>query len=312
MGEWVEQVIRAFCAHFDRASFFSSDQQVMALLALGLVGISCGAVGSVVVGTRMAFFSDALAHCAFAGIGIGFLFFELVLVPAGTPPEQFWSWVTPMMIAFGILVGFGIVAAKQATGLASDTIIGVFFAGAIGLAAALRRVIHSRHFFSLEDILFGNPLFTRGADLVNLALLAVLTLGLLAWIGNPLYLASFNTSLATSRRMSVQWHQYAFMILLAILVNLCLRTVGLLLINTLLIVPAATAINLSRNLRQMFWLTMVLCIGCCLGGQLLAWELLARSGYRIDLEIAGTVVLLSVGFFFVAVLVGPWLRGRKA
>jgi len=310
MGDWVESAIRAFNANFDKASFFSDYQQVAALLALALVGVSCGAVGSVVVGTRMAFFSDALAHCAFAGIGIGFLFFELVLAPAGTPASQFWSWVTPLMIGFGILVGFGIAAVKQATGLASDTIIGVFFAGAIGLAAALRRIIQNRQFFSLEDLLFGNPLFTRGADLVSLALLAVLTLAVLAWIGNALFLASFNTSLALSRRMASPWHQYVFMILLAILVNVCLRTVGLLLINTLLVVPAATAANLSRNLRQMFWLTMALCVGCCLGGLWLSWNLL--GWFEINLEIAGTVVLLSVGLFFLSVVARPWRARARA
>ena len=101
------------------------------------------------------------------------------------------------------------------------------------------------------------------------------------------------------------------MMLLAIIVNLCLRAVGLLLINTLLIVPAATAANLSRNLRQMFWLTIALCIGCCLAGQALNWELLAWSNLRINLDIAGTVVLLAVGLFFLSLLVGPILRNRK-
>src|SRR5262245_46489293 len=134
MSEWLEGLIQSFCGLFPADSFFAGPEYVSATLALVLVGLSCGAVGSVVVGTRMAFFSDALAHCAFAGIGIGFLFFELVLEPQGVPHKQFWTWVTPIMVAFGILVGFGIAAVREMTGLASDTIIGVFFAGAIGLA----------------------------------------------------------------------------------------------------------------------------------------------------------------------------------
>jgi len=299
MSATIDEWVRAFCRQFGSDSFFAGPDNIYAFFALLLVGLSCGAVGSVVVGTRMAFFSDALAHCAFAGIGIGFLFFELVLEPNGVPHTQFWSWVTPLMIAFGICVGFGIAAVRQATGLASDTIIGVFFAGAVGLAAALRKSINSRSFLNLEDLLFGNPLYTRPEDLIGLALLVLLTFGLLAWIGNGLYLASFNTSLAISRRVPVQLHQYLFMMLLAVLVNLCLRTVGLLLINTLLVVPAATAANLSRNLRQMFWLTVTLCVGCCLGGQWLNWLLL--SWFRWSLDIAGTIVLLSVVLFFVSI-----------
>lgn len=309
MTTWLDNLIRNFAASCAPDSFFALPENLFALLALLCVGLTCGAVGSVVVGTRMAFFSDALAHCAFAGIGIGFLFFELVLEPRGVPPDQFWTYVTPLMIGFGICVGLGIAAVKQATGLASDTVIGVFFAGAIGLAAALRRVIHSRAFFSLEDILFGDPLFTQAGDVLNLGMLVLLTFGLLAWIGNALFLASFNQSLALSRRMNVQLHQYLFMILLAILVNLCLRTVGALLINTLLVVPGATAANLSRNLRSMFWLTIVICVGCCIGGHLINWEV-NSAGFKLD--IGGTVVLLAVGMFFLSVLLGPILRQRKS
>lgn len=308
-SEWLGQTIDRFTKFFPYGSFFRAGYEVRALLALVLVSVCCGAVGSLVVGGRMAFFSDALAHCAFAGFSIGFLIFDGVIVhrfPGSDPRELFWQWVTPLMAAFGVLVGLGIVAVRQRTGLASDTVIGVFFAGGIGLAAMLRHLITKRSFFRLEDFLFGDPLTVNPLDLLALAGLTVVTLVVLAWGYNFLLLGSFNTSLALSRRVPLRIANYVFVALLAVVVNLCLRSVGVLLINALLIVPAATAMNVSRNMRQLFWLTVALCLGVSIAGQALAWELAVRA--HLDLGISGTIVLLSVALFLLSMIVGPLLR----
>lgn len=304
-GGWLEQGLQAFSELFPDQSFFHYRFNLMAALALVLVGLNCGMVGSLVVGSRMAFFSDALAHCAFAGVSLGFVIFELLFGGAGKA-EQFWHWVTPVMVVFGILVGGGIAFVRQCTGLTSDTVIGVFFAGAIGLAALLRRLISSRRLFSLEDFLFGDPLVATGGDLVGLFLLTLFTAGLLAAIYNRLLLSSFNTSLALSRRVPIQVVHYLFIILLAVVVNLCLRAVGVLLINALMIVPAATAVNISRNLRQMFWRTVILTVAVGLIGQGISWEVEARTG--LPFTIPGTVILLSVLLFILSVMLGPWYR----
>jgi zinc transport system permease protein len=308
---WLDRLIDAFTLMFPRDSFFSESYNVRALLALVLVSLSCGAVGSLVVGGRMAFFSDALAHCAFAGISIGFVFFEaLVAHGQRAQPGQFWEWVTPIMILFGVLVGYGIVFIRTRTGLASDTVIGVFFAGSIGLAAMLRKILHRRELFSLEDFLFGDPLLVQGPDLVYLAGLLLFTAVLLGVLYNRLLLASFSNSLALSRRVPVRLVNYLFVMLLAVLVNLSLRCVGVLLINALLIVPAATAANVSRNMRQMFWLTILLCLAVSVGGQWIAHDVEART--RVPLGIPGVVILLSVLLFVVSMLLGHRIRGRQS
>jgi zinc transport system permease protein len=308
---WLERAIAAFSGSFPDGSFWAAEWNVRALLALVLVSVSCGAVGSLVVGSRMAFFSDALAHCAFAGVSLGFLVFHFLLSGV-VPAEHFWRWVTPIMVAFGGLVGLGIAWVRGRTGLASDTVIGVFFAGAIGLAAALRTIIRKNpttsRIFSLEDFLFGDPINVNEDLLVALAVLAVVTLVVLAFIYNFLLLSSFNPSLALSRRVPVRLANYLFVVLLALIVNMCLRCVGALLINALLIVPAAAAVNLSRNMRQLFWLTIALCLAVSLGGQALSWEVSAR--YDAPVGVPGTVVLLSVVVFFASMAVGPWLRNR--
>jgi zinc transport system permease protein len=293
---WLDRIINAVAALGEPGSFLWFGYNLRALLALVLVSLICGAVGSLVVGGRMAFFSDALAHCAFAGVSIGFLFFE-TLLRGLRPADEFWDWVTPIMIAFGVLVGYGIAAVRQRTGLASDTVIGVFFAAAIGLAAMLRKIIHSRQLFNLEDFLFGDPLLVRSQDIVQLAVLLVFTALVLVLIYNHLLLTGFNTSLALSRRVPSRLANYVFVMLLAVIVNLCLRCVGVLLINALLVVPAATAANISRNMRQLFWWTVALCLTVSLLGQWVSWEVEAGTGNRLRLGIPGTIILFSVLLF---------------
>ena len=82
------------------------------------------------------------------------------------------------------------------------------------------------------------------------------------------------------------------------------------LINALLIVPAATAVNLSRNLRQLFWLTVGLSLIVPLIGQWISWEVGIR--YGTQLGISGTIVIVSVVLFLVSMVVGPWLRSHPA
>jgi zinc transport system permease protein len=193
--------------------------------------------------------------------------------------------------------------------LASDTVIGVFFAGAIGLAAMLNKIFRSRNLFNLEDFLFGNLVGVQWIHIYILAGLAVLTFAALVVLYNYLMLDSFNSSLALSRRVPVTLARYLFIVLLAVLVNLCLRFVGVMLINALLIVPAATAVNLSRNLRQLFWLSIGLALVVTVIGQWLSWEV--RNRYGTELGISGTVVLISVSLFLLSMFAGPWLRSRK-
>jgi zinc transport system permease protein len=367
----LDRLIDAFTGLFEPGTFFSFSFNVRALLALLCVAFVCGSVGALVVGGRMAFFSDALAHCAFAGVSLGFLFFDLLLARAPSPAarqaavwglaglgvlvgiavgwayrrgrgardslgvvvlfalalglagagvgalfesllsgprpaSEFWRWVTPVMIAFGGLIGAGIAYVRGRTALTSDTVIGVFFAGSIGLAAALRKIIKNRNLFSLEDFLFGDPLLVHAGDLVALGVLAALTAAFLVLTFNRLLLAGFNSSLALSRRVPLQRDGYLFVVLLALIVNLCLRSVGVLLINALLIVPAATAVNLSANLRQAFWLSVGLCLATCVGGQWLSWELGQGAGFEVG--IPGTIVLLSVALFVGSLLVGGKVR----
>ena len=298
---WLDQILNSFASSFSEGSFFNQVFNLRAMLALALVSLTCGAVGSMVVGSRMAFFSDALAHCAFAGVSLGYVVFELFILGA-RPKAEFWEWVTPIMVIFGIAVGAGIAYVRGQTGLASDTVIGVFFAFSLGFAAMLKNIINDRSVFSLEDFLFGDPLFVSASEILYMAVLAVFTWVFLFFFYNRMVFSSFNSSLALSRRYPVTILYYMFVILLALIVNLCLRYVGVLLINALLIVPAATAFNLGKNLRQVFWITILLSIFVCLAGLGASWELQVRSGVKFG--VSGTIVMLGVGLFFCSMIIG--------
>src|SRR4029079_523019 len=101
---------------------------------------------------------------------------------------------------------------------------------------------------------------------------------LFAWRYNQLVFASFNPTLARTRGLTLKINNYVFIILLALVVNLSIKAVGALLINAMLVVPAAAATNLSRNLRQMFWFT----IAFCAGSGLIAYTL--RNAFKVQIS----------------------------
>ena len=310
LSDLLDQAISRFTALFPAYTFFNFDFNVKALLAVLLVSLACGAVGSLVVGNRMAFFSDALAHCAFAGVALGFL---IALGFGVRKPGDFAHWVTPVMVAFGIVVGLLIAVVREKTNLANDTVIGVFFAGAIGLGAILLKFVSRHQYFNPENFLFGDPTTVQSQDLIHLFLLVLVTGGVLGWMYNDIVFTSFNSSLALSRKVRVRLCNFTFIVLLALIVNLCLQTVGALLINAMLVVPAATAANLSRNMRQLFWSSILLCLFVGAAGQWLSWTITvvdsARNpGNTYSFGVGGIMVVLSVGLFGLSMLVGPWLR----
>jgi zinc transport system permease protein len=293
---------------FPEGTLLAYPWNVMGLLATLLVCLVCGAMGALVVGNRMAFFSDALAHCAFAGIGLGLL----VCLITQTDDAVLRERLTFIMVAFGVTIGLLIAYVRDKTGLASDTVIGVFYAGAIGMGAIFTRIVteQNKKTFNVENFIFGNPMTVAAWEIAALLLLAVLIASVLALTYNSLVLASASPSLARSRRIPVRLYQYLLIVLLALLVNLSLQIVGTLLINGLLIVPAAAAANLARNLRQMFWYSIGLAVAAGLGGFLLSWEIGAHFT-QIKVGISGTIVVLCVLFFVISALLGAWRRRLK-
>lgn len=312
LSEWINTVIDALAGLFPPAFFLSNPDVVRGLLAVLIVCFVCGIVGSLVVGNRMAFFSDALAHCAFAGVALGLLTGLLARLPI---ESSYYQWgITLVMIAFGVLVGVAIVFVREKTTLASDTVIGVFFAGAIGFGAMLLSALGNRSRLRPDQFLFGAPFWVNDQEMLTLLALAVVSAAILIWVYNRLVFTSFNSSLARSRRFPMRLFNYVFVILLALIVNLSLKTVGALLINSMLILPAATASNLSRNLRMMFWLSLGFSL---LAGFVGVWIASTvhipdpSGGQPIVFGWGGTIIVVSMFLFFGSMLLGPRLRGAR-
>jgi zinc transport system permease protein len=300
MTVWLERWVH------QAATFIGTeDFVILGTSALILISLICGSVGALVVGNRMAFFSDALAHCSFAGIALGIL--TAILTGSG---EDRIEWLLPLvMIGSGVLFGIAIAFVKEKTSLTSDTVIGVFFAGAIGLGAILFGALRFFTNKTAEHYLFGSVNFVTETDLLWLMLLALLTLVVLMTKYNDMVFASFNASLARSRRIPIRFQNYLFIVLLALIVNISIQAVGILLVNAMIIVPAATAINLSRNLRQMVWWTIGLSLGTGLSGIWLSFE----AGIPIGSQIyrpgpSGYIVVLNVISFIGSMAITFWTR----
>ncbi|MBQ2028152.1 MAG: metal ABC transporter permease [Clostridia bacterium] len=216
------------------ASLFQYTFMKNALLALLLLTPLLALLGTMAVNKRMAFFSDALGHSALAGVGIGVLL--------GV------SNITLILVVFGILFALLITRVNRTGGASADTTISVF--SSAGIALGLLILSGSGKYSKYSSILVGDILAITAADIRWLAI--ALLVGLILWIFtyNRLLLTAVNPQLAQSRGIPVRAMEYGFVILVAVAVMLSIRWVSVLLINALLILPAAAARNIARSAAQ--------------------------------------------------------------
>lgn len=309
MNDSLLGLLESVAAFLRAAGIDAHIYDVAAVLALGLVSLACGLIGPFIVGNRMAFFSDAMAHTAFAGAALGML----ALLLAVNPVTDAHAWIiSAVMAGFGILVGLAIAFVRERTGLSADAVIGVFFAFAVGFGAMLIPPLRARVNFDSEAFIFGSALFASPANIVSLAVVVLLAALFVMTRYNGMALAGFNPSLARTRNVSVRMNNYLFIVLLSLVVNLSIQAVGVMLINALLIVPAAAAANIARNVRQLSLYTLLFSVGCTLGGFWLCQTTrLALPGMEpLELRPGGTIVILCVLLFFGTALLGA-LRGRR-
>ncbi len=245
-----------------------------ALLALLLLTPLFGLLGTMAVDNQMAFFSDALGHSALTGIALGVLL--------GIPDPMV------SMLGFGVIAALLITRIKQGRSASTDTVISVFSSTAI----ALGLVILSRGggFAKYANYLVGDVLSVSAGDLALLA--AALVVGLIVWakLFNPLLMASVNPSLAASRGIPARRAEVAFVVLVAVVVMLSIRWVGVMLINSLLILPAAAARNLAKNAAGYARWSVLIAMVSGVAGLVLSYYLNTSAG--------AAVVLVAVTIYF--------------
>lgn len=221
-----------------------------ALVGLLLIAPLCSTIGIQVVNFRLAFFAEAIGHSAFTGIALGFL---LSLIPGlkGLDPSV-------AMIGFGILVALLITWQRRSTELPSDTIVGVFSSTvvAVGLAVIMNLTQTGRirnGDVSFNDFLMGNILTISSLDLAGLLVFFVATILFQAWSYNRLMFIGIHSPLAQTMGVRVVLYEYLFAVLLALVVMFSIKAVGVLLVTSLLVLPAAAARGLARSAGGVFW-----------------------------------------------------------
>lgn len=246
-----------------------------ALLGIILVTPIFGILSTMIVNNKMAFFSDALGHSALTGIAIG------VIIGIKSP---LWA-----MMFFSILLTIAILNVKNANTASTDTIIGVFSSAAIALGI----VILSRKggFSKYSVYLIGDLLSISKADLLTLAITFIVVIAAWVWIFNKLLLVSINQSLARSRGINVQLYEYVFTMMVAVIVTISIQWVGILIISSMLVLPAAGARNISKNMRQYHVYSVSIAVISGLSGLILSYVWGTATG--------ATIVLISAGFFAV-------------
>lgn len=213
-----------------------------ALLAVLLISPLFALLGCMVVQNQMSFFSEAVGHAALTGIAVG------VLVGLGDP---LWS-----MLAVAILLALGVSAMRRWSAASTDTVIGLMMAFTVALGVAL--LSRGGGFSKYSRFLVGDVLTITPREIARLAL--VLGVVLAVWIGgfNRIFFVSLNRSLARSRGMPVWLVETGFAVLVALAVTVSIQWVGLLVINSLLILPAAAARNLARDVPRYVAVAVVL------------------------------------------------------
>ncbi len=260
-----------------------------ALTGLLLLAPMAAAMGIIVVNFRMAFFSDAISHSAFAGVALGLIF--------SVDP----NWSMPL---FGLLVGLGIMVLQRHSNLSSDTVIGVFFSSmvAFGLAIVSRDQTLAR---DLQRFLYGDILTISDVQIFCLLLLFSTLVVFLALSYNHLLYIGLNPTLAKAHRIRVASQQYIFAGLLALIVMFSVQAVGVLLVTALLIVPAAAARNVARSAGAMFWWALVISISSAVLGLILSAQDWARTAT------GATVILVACGWFLLSMIAATFHKKIK-
>ena len=251
-----------------------------ALLAVLVVTPLFGLLSTMVVESRMAFFSDALGHSAFTGMAIGALCG--LAQPVGAA------------VLFSVVIALLFTLVRQKTHMASDTAISVFSSAAVALGIFLS-TLGGQSFTKFNNLLIGDILSVAPGEI---GLLALILLGLLVlWITsfNQMMLSSVHQALADSRGIRVVWKNFRFPAAIAAVVTITMTWVGLLVINALLVLPGAAARNVARNLPQYHLVSVLGGVVCGIGGLIVSYYLGTSTGASITL-------LLALWFFLTLLL----------
>ena len=253
------------------AEFLSMNFMKNALLAVIVMAPLFGLLSTMIVTGKMSFFSDALGHSGFTGIAIG------VLCGAALP---IW-WAVGLAVAFALLFSF----VRSRSSQSADTIIGVFSSTAVALGIFIA-TMGGGSFTKFNKYLIGDILSVTPGEIGALALVLLAVAALWVLCSNQLILTAIHPQLASSRGVKTARNETLFTVVIAVVVTLAMSWVGLMVINSLLVLPAAAARNVAKNVRQYHLFSVLGALLASVAGLILAYYLGCSAGATIALLLA--------------------------
>ena len=238
-------------------SLFQYDFMVSAFIAVLIITPLFGILGTMIVNNKMAFFSDALGHSALTGIAVGVVF--------GIPDTI-----------------------KSKSTASTDTIISVFSSCCIAIGLAI--LSRGGNFSKYSSLLVGDILSITRREIVYLFLIFLATIVFWIVCCNRLQAISLHRTLAKSKHIRIRLIENLFSVFIALMVMLSIKWVGILIINALLILPAASSRNISENLREYHFFSILFSMFSGIVGLFISYYTNVATGPMI-------VIIASVIFF---------------
>ena len=251
-----------------------------ALLTILIMAPLFGVMSTMVVTGRMSFFSDALGHSAFTGIAIG------CLCGMSMP---IWAAVI-FSLVFSLLFSF----VRSRSNQAADTLIGVFSSAAVALGIFVA-TLGGGSFTKYNKYLIGDILSITPGEIGLLAIVLAAVLVIWVLLSNRLTLTVVYPQLASSRGIPTGLSQTLFSAAIAVVVTLTISSVGLLILNSLLVLPGAAARNVAKNMRQYHGFSVLFALVAGIGGLVTSYAWGSSAGAAISLALA---LIFAVTFCF--------------
>jgi len=282
LRQWLQQL----ATQGDLPLSFQYGFVINALLCALFIGPLLGAVGTMVVTKKMAFFSQAIGNAAMTGVAIGVLLGESYTEP----------YVS--MFIFCLLFALALNFTKHNSNLSADTLIGVFLSISLAVGASLLLFVSAKvNTHILEAVLFGSVLTVSDTDINVLILVSILVVAIGGPLFNQLLLASLNPSLAAARGARVKLLEYIFVVIITVLTVACLKIIGAVLVEALLLIPAAAARNVISSMRGFVFLSMAIATVSCFAGILIPME------FDLPIPSGGAIVMVAALFFIITTLI---------